>query len=162
VDQRLAVEAEPAAVHALAAEAVRVLEVVVGAVEHVETVSARCRDGCRQPVERGAPIDRQVGARLLDEIVGADDQAGEPRAGATASSRSRIRASAGKVLAFSSARALEPGMYSTLRRGRMCMISFPSSAPLYPRQRSCRWPVRTRRERPAAAGAERDKRMAWQ
>src|SRR5262245_39890163 len=38
--------------------------------------------------------------------------------GATASSRSKIKLSAGRVLAFSRARALEPGMNSTLRRGR--------------------------------------------
>ena len=38
--------------------------------------------------------------------------------GATASSRSKISASAGIVLAFSSARSLAAGMYSTDRRGR--------------------------------------------
>ena len=80
MDQRLAVEAEPAAVHALAAQAVGILEVVVDAVEHVEAVGARRRDGRRQPVERRAPVDRQIGARLLDEVVGAHDEAGEPRA----------------------------------------------------------------------------------
>ena len=45
--------------------------------------------------------------------------------GATGSSRSRMTASAGKVRAFSMARALEPGMYSTLRRGRMVMLISP-------------------------------------
>ena len=38
--------------------------------------------------------------------------------GATASSRSKMIASAGIVLAFSSARSLAAGMYSTDRRGR--------------------------------------------
>jgi hypothetical protein len=45
--------------------------------------------------------------------------------GATESSRSRMTASAGRVRAFSIARALEPGMYSTLRRGRMFMLMCP-------------------------------------
>lgn len=39
--------------------------------------------------------------------------------GATASSRSKMRPSAGRPRAFSSARVLEPGMYRTLRRGRV-------------------------------------------
>ena len=38
--------------------------------------------------------------------------------GATASSRSRIKLSAGRVRALSRARALEPGIYNMLRRGR--------------------------------------------
>ena len=46
--------------------------------------------------------------------------------GATESSRSRMTASVGKVRAFSMARALEPGMYNTLRRGRMLMSMWPS------------------------------------
>jgi hypothetical protein len=37
-----------------------------------------------------------------------------------------MTASAAKVRAFSMARALEPGMYSTLRRGRMLMSTWPS------------------------------------
>src|SRR5215467_10527875 len=45
--------------------------------------------------------------------------------GATASSRSRITASQGRDLAFSSARILAPGMYSTLRRGRIVMAGAP-------------------------------------
>src|SRR5712692_797348 len=39
--------------------------------------------------------------------------------GATASSRSRMMPSAGRLRALSMARAFDPGMYSTLRRGRM-------------------------------------------
>ena len=39
--------------------------------------------------------------------------------GATESSRSRIRPSAGRLRAFSSARAFDPGMNSRLRRGRI-------------------------------------------
>src|SRR6516164_975455 len=42
--------------------------------------------------------------------------------GATESSRSRMTASAGKVRALSIARALDAGIYSTLRRGRMLML----------------------------------------
>src|SRR5947207_15001588 len=39
--------------------------------------------------------------------------------GATASSRSKISASAGKARAFSRARGFDPGMNRTLRRGRI-------------------------------------------
>ena len=47
--------------------------------------------------------------------------------GATASSRSRMSASAAKLLAFSCARALEPGIYRTERRGRMFFVMiYPS------------------------------------
>ena len=52
MDQRLAVEAERAAVDALAAEALGVLEVVVDPVEHIEAEGAGGRDGGREPVER--------------------------------------------------------------------------------------------------------------
>ena len=47
--------------------------------------------------------------------------------GATESSRSRIMPSAGRLRAFSSARAFDPGMNSRLRRGRI-MDWFPSIA----------------------------------
>ena len=38
-----------------------------------------------------------------------------------------MTASAGSVRAFSIARALEPGMYSTLRRGRVGMAMSPGA-----------------------------------
>ena len=57
--------------------------------------------------------------------------------GATKSSRSRMTASAGSVRAFSMARALEPGMYSTLRRGRMAMLMSPSWSALAYRPNGC-------------------------
>jgi hypothetical protein len=42
--------------------------------------------------------------------------------GATESSRSKITPSADNVLALSNARALDPGMYKTLRRGRIVIM----------------------------------------
>src|ERR1019366_4559370 len=50
--------------------------------------------------------------------------------GATESSRSRMMPSAGRLRAFSSARAFDPGMNSRLRRGRI-MGWFPSIAELH-------------------------------
>ena len=56
-----------------------------------------------------------------------------------------MRPSAASVLAFSSARALAPGMYSTLRRGRICMghlangrICHTGARPRYPAIRKAR------------------------
>src|ERR1041385_5458963 len=54
--------------------------------------------------------------------------------GATESSRSRMTPSAASVLAFSKARALEPGMYSTLRRGWI----MPATLSAGPRGSRCR------------------------
>ena len=54
--------------------------------------------------------------------------------GATASSRSMIRASAGNVRALSKARLFEPGIYSTERRGlieSVVLVSIYDSTPLY-------------------------------
>src|SRR5260370_10916510 len=59
--------------------------------------------------------------------------------GATDSSRSRMMPSAGRLRAFSSARAFDPGMNSRLRRGRI-MGSFPSIFELHATD-----PVRLRR-----------------
>jgi hypothetical protein len=73
--------------------------------------TTRCRARWRGSRPRGGRSGRRRG--------GADPVAGVGLGvGATASSRSRISASAGSEAAFSSARSLAPGMYSTLRRGR--------------------------------------------
>ena len=78
VDQRLAVHAERAAVLAFLAEADLVAEVVVDAVEDVEAVGARGDDGHGQPRHDGDAVVQGAGARFLQEIVGAHDEAGEP------------------------------------------------------------------------------------
>src|ERR1700743_14485 len=49
--------------------------------------------------------------------------------GATESSRSRIRQSAARLRALSSARAFDPGMNSRLRRGRIMDSSLPNHEP---------------------------------
>ena len=61
VDQRLAVEAQSAALRTLAPEAVAVLEVVVDAVEHVEAVGAA--GGDRRPTASRAPAGDRRQAR---------------------------------------------------------------------------------------------------
>src|SRR5262249_9098664 len=81
MDQRLAVKAKSTAINALAPEALRIPDVIVDAVKHVEAIGARRRDCGREPVEGGAPVERQVGTGLLHEVVGAKHKAREPRSG---------------------------------------------------------------------------------
>ena len=78
MDQRLAVHAEGAAALALLAQAVLVPEVVIDAVDDVEAVGARGDQGHGEPGHDGEAVVQGAGARLLDQIVGAHDQAAEP------------------------------------------------------------------------------------
>ena len=100
MDQRLAVEAEGAALTADAVEAVRIVDVVVDAVDDGKPVGAR--GGTEMP-ERGGkiePVRRVDAAEFLDEIVRAHDEAGEPAAGA----RDRPRCSGSRAAFPSSPR----------------------------------------------------------
>ena len=79
VDDGLAVEAHVARLRAFARKALRVAEVVVDAVEDVEAIGARRRDAGHQPQPHRLPARQDFRARLLGEIVGAHDEACEPR-----------------------------------------------------------------------------------
>ena len=78
MDQSLAVHAEGATALALLAQALLVLEVVIDAVDDVEAVGA-CRDERHgEPGNHGEAVMQRAGARFLDQIVGAHDEAAEP------------------------------------------------------------------------------------
>ncbi len=78
VDQRLAVHAERAAALALLAQAKLVPEVVIDPVDDVEAVGARGDQGHGEPRHDGEAVMQGAGAQLLDQVVGAHDQAAEP------------------------------------------------------------------------------------
>ena len=81
VDQRLAVEADVAALLALGPEAVEILDVVVDAVDDVAAVGARRDDAVGEPGDHGRPARGEPRARLLGEIVEPHHQHFEPRGG---------------------------------------------------------------------------------
>ena len=70
---------------AFATKALGILEVVVDAVEHVEAIGAGRRDRRRQPVEGRPAVGGEIGAGLLDEVVGAQHEASKPGSGCRAS-----------------------------------------------------------------------------
>ena len=78
MDQRLAVHAQRAALLAFGAEARLVAEVVVDAVDHVEPIGPRREQRHRQPWQDGEAAAGGQRARFLQEIVGAEHEAGEP------------------------------------------------------------------------------------
>ena len=86
--------------------------------------AAAARSSACQSVS--SPFTRMVSSRLpySPEVRAATtlSRASALASGATASSRSRISESADSPLAFSSARVLAPGMYSTERRGRRASV----------------------------------------
>ena len=78
MDERLAVEAEIAALLAFGPEARLVADRVVDAVEDVEAVGARRRDR-RGEVRQDRPAAGHLaGTRILGDVVGAHDEAIEP------------------------------------------------------------------------------------
>ena len=81
MDQRLAVEAEFDALPAFRHEAVGIADVVIDAVENDDAMDARGGDTGREPRQHRRAARHQARARVLGEIVGAHDEAGEPRFG---------------------------------------------------------------------------------
>ena len=87
-------------------------------------------DGIILDLEDSVAPDAKAIAR--DQIAAAMPSRATPlRSGATESSRSRIRPSAARFRAFSSARGLEPGMNRWLRRGRVMQAFLPVSSDLF-------------------------------
>ena len=81
MDQRLAVEAHVARLRAFGLEALRIAEIVVDAVEDVDAVGVRGEQAARQPRQHRRAAGHEPRPRFLGEIVGAHDEAGEPRLG---------------------------------------------------------------------------------
>ena len=79
VDQRLAVEAEIARLPAFGGKTFRVAEIVIDAVENIEAVGARRGDAGHQPRQHRRAARHDARAGVLGEIVGAHDEAGQPR-----------------------------------------------------------------------------------
>ena len=81
VDQRLAVEAQLAALPALGEEAVGVLHVVVDAVEDRDAGGPGGQQRQRQRGQQRRAAGHVLGVQLLDEVVGAHHEHGEPVGG---------------------------------------------------------------------------------
>src|SRR6478752_457286 len=97
------------------------------AADRVEAFAAIATSSAHQGVSR--PLVRIKISRLpnpLAAIAAAmPSRASALASGATESTRSRIRPSAARLRAFSSARGLEPGMNRWLRRGRVMRAFLP-------------------------------------
>ena len=78
MDQSLAVHAEGAAALAFVTQALLVAEVVIDAVDDVEAIGARGDEGHGEPGHHGEAVMQRAGARFLDQVVGAHDEAAEP------------------------------------------------------------------------------------
>jgi len=81
VNQRLAVEAEIAALQAFALEAVEIREVVVDAVDDVEPVGVGGQHAVGEPAGHRGAARHDADPALLGEIVGAHHEAAEPGLG---------------------------------------------------------------------------------
>ncbi len=77
VDQGLAVHAERAALLTFSAQAVFVAEVVVDAVDDVELVGAGGGHGHGKPGDDGQTVVVGESAAFLEQVVGAEDEAGQ-------------------------------------------------------------------------------------
>src|SRR5262249_49611157 len=78
VDQCLAVHAKRATTLTLLAQAKLVLEVVIDAVDDVEAIGAGGDQRHGKPGHHGKAVMQSAGTRLLDQVIGAHDEAAEP------------------------------------------------------------------------------------
>jgi len=81
MNQRLAVKAEINTLPALVDEPVGIADVVVNAIEDINTVNARGRDAHRKPGQHGRSPRHQAGACILCKVVGAHHKSREARFG---------------------------------------------------------------------------------
>lgn len=79
MNKGLAVETEVARLPAFRSESFRVAEVVVNAIENIESVGARGGDAIHQPRHHRRAAGNEMGARIFGEIVGAHHETGKPR-----------------------------------------------------------------------------------
>ena len=79
MNQRLAVEPELARLPAFVRETFRIAEIVVDAVENLEAKGARGRKAVHQPRQHRRAAGHDARPRILGEVVGAHDEAGQPR-----------------------------------------------------------------------------------
>ena len=78
MDQGLAIHAQRPPAFALLAQALLILEVVVDAIDDVESVGTCRSEGHGEPRHDREAVVQGAGARILDQIVGAHDEAAEP------------------------------------------------------------------------------------